>query len=172
MSTVLETARLLLCKFSIADASFVLELVNDPDWLRYIGDRNIHNIDDAEKYIRTGPLKSYRQHGFGLYVIKLKSNSAPIGICGLLKRETLDDVDVGFALLPAYRRKGYIMEAAQAILDYGHNCLNIGRIVAVTSPDNEASINLLKKLGYRYDRMVQITADDPGSKLFVPDETH
>jgi RimJ/RimL family protein N-acetyltransferase len=166
---ILETSRLILCKLSSDDAPFIYDLVNDPDWLRYIGDKNVHNLEDAQNYILNGPMASYQQHGFGLYLTKLKADNIAIGICGLLKRDTLKHVDVGFAFLPAFRGKGYATEAAAAVMQYGRNVLGIERIVAITAPDNDASIRVLEKLGLHYDRMIRLTEDDPESKLFVPD---
>ncbi|MCG8435966.1 MAG: GNAT family N-acetyltransferase [Gammaproteobacteria bacterium] len=167
--SILETERLTLRELNIDDAAFILELVNDPDWLQYIGDKGVRNLDDARGYILNGPMASYRDHGFGLYMTELKDDGAPIGICGLLKRDNLDDPDVGFAFLPAFRGKGYAYEAAAAVMAYGEKTLGLNRIVAVTSSDNVLSIKLLEKLGLRFEKMIQFSADDPDqSRLFVP----
>ncbi len=165
---VLETDRLILCRLSTDDAAFVLELVNDPSWLRYIGDKGVRTLDDARDYITKGPVASYEQHGFGLYLTKLKDGGAPIGLCGLLKRKSLADPDIGFAFLPNYRGKGYAFESASAVLVHGRTVLALDRIVAVTTPDNQASIDLLEKLGLRFEKMVRVSKDGPEGKLFAP----
>lgn len=131
------------------DAGFILSLVNDPDWLRYIGDRNIHTEDDAVRYVREGPSDMYRRLGFGLYLVETKNDNVPIGICGLLKRKELDDVDVGFAFMPEYRGKGYALESTKAVIEYAQQTLHLKRLLAIVSPDNERSIRLLRKVGFR-----------------------
>ena len=141
-------------EFVPTDAAFILELLNTPDWLKFIGDRNVHNLTDAENYLKKGPIKSYRDNGFGLWMTQLKNSSTPIGMCGLVNRETLEDIDIGFAFLPAYKRKGYGYEAAQATMDYGKQVLNIEKIVAITSPENIASIKLLNKIGLLFKKEI------------------
>lgn len=156
---VLETPRLVLRRLVPEDAPFILVLVNDPDWLRYIGDKNVHNLDDALLYIANGPSAMYERCGHGLYLVTLKDGT-PIGMCGLLRRDTLDDADIGFAFLPAWRSQGYAREAAQATLAYGRDALGMRRIVAITSPDNAASGALLEKIGLRFERMLELNARD------------
>lgn len=152
--TVVETTRLRLCQLSFDDAPFILELVNDPDWLRYIGDRGVHNLEDARNYISKGPLDSYARHGYGLYKVELKDGNVPAGMCGLLKREFLDAPDIGFAFLPAYVGKGLAHEAAVALMGYARSVLRIPRVLAITNPENEPSIRLLGKLGFSLESMV------------------
>src|SRR2546423_6931728 len=144
---ILETDRLALRWLTIEDAEFIFDLLNQPSFLQFIGDKGVRKIDDARNYILTGPIASYDRFGFGLYLTELKPTQAPIGICGLLKRDTLDDVDVGFAFLPQYWRQGYAFESASAVIGYGRGVFGFGRIVAITLPDNEASIKKLSKLG-------------------------
>ncbi len=163
---VLETDRLALRLISVADAEFILELLNEPSFLRYIGDKGVRTLDGARDYVLDGPIRSYQEFGFGLYLVELKDAPTSIGICGLLKRETLEDVDIGFAFLPEYWGKGYAVEAAQAMLTHGKNDYGLDRIVAITAPDNEASIALLKKLGFSFERLMQLTDDAPEVKLF------
>jgi RimJ/RimL family protein N-acetyltransferase len=165
---VLETKRLVLSTLSVDDAPFILVLLNDAAFLRYIGDRGVRNLDDARRYILSGPVDSYERHGFGLYLTQLKDSGLPIGICGLLKRESLPDVDVGFAFLPEYRGKGYGYESAAAVLAHGRSVLGLKRIVAITSPDNEHSIRLLEKLGLRFEEMIELSDDGRESRLFGP----
>lgn len=166
--TVLETDRLILRKLSVEDACFVLGLLNEPSWLLYIGDKGVRTLEDARNYIRTGPLESYRRFGFGLYLAELKGSRTPIGICGLVKRDSLEDVDVGFAFLPEFWGRGYAYESASAVLAFAKSVLGLPRIVAVTAPDNERSIRVLEKLGLRFDRMVRLSEDGPESRLFSP----
>jgi len=157
---VLETDRLVLRRLTLNDAPFIMELVNEPSFLRYIGDRGVRSLQDARRYLLTGPIASYERFGFGLYLIFLKATGDAVGMCGLLKRDTLPDVDVGFALLPGYWRQGYAAEAAAAVLDYGRTRLGLKRIVAITSPDNVASIALLEKIGLKVEGMIRL-GDDP-----------
>jgi RimJ/RimL family protein N-acetyltransferase len=164
---VVETDRLTLRRLDLADAEFILRLLNDPSFLRFIGDRGVRTLDDARKYISNGPMASYERFGFGLYVTERKEDRVPIGICGLLKRDSLKDVDVGFALLPQFWSKGYAFEAASAVMAYGRSVLGLGRIVAITSPDNEASIRLLEKLGMRFESMVRLSEDSSEVRLFA-----
>ncbi len=166
MEKVLETDRLILRRLSAEDDEFILELVNDPLWLRFIGDRGVHTLKDARDYILNGPVAMYARLGFGLYLVERKSNGVPLGMCGLIKRDALEDVDLGFAFLPAYRAQGYAYEAATAVLAYGQSVFGLKRIVAITSPDNDRSAKLLEKLGFTFEKMLQLSADDE-VKLFA-----
>jgi RimJ/RimL family protein N-acetyltransferase len=152
---VLETTRLTLRRLTPADAPFILELLNDPSFLRYIGDKGVRTREDAVGYITAGPIASYERHGFGLFLVELKEGRVPIGICGLLKRDWLEDVDVGFAFLPRFWSQGYARESASAVLDFGRDRWRLARILAITSPDNVASIGLLTKVGFRLDRVAR-----------------
>jgi [ribosomal protein S5]-alanine N-acetyltransferase len=161
--TVLTTRRLSLRRLSTADAEFILELVNDPAFLRFIGDKAVRSTDDARQYILAGPVASYERNGFGLWLVELNDSGQPVGMCGLLKRDTLPDVDIGFAFLPAFRSQGYAFEAASAVLDYGRSEFGLKRIVAITNPDNAGSIRVLEKIGMRFERM--ITAPEGASEI-------
>lgn len=158
--TLIETDRLIINDFSLDDAAFIIKLVNSPGWLQYIGDRNVKTLDDAHRYLENGPLKSYQQWGFGLYRVALKNTNTAIGMCGLIRREVLNDIDIGFALLPAYEGKGYAYEAAKAVLDYASNQLGLNRILAITMVDNAASMKLLQKLGLRFEKMIRMNNED------------
>ena len=162
---IIETDRLTLAELQIEDAPFILELYNDPDFIKYIGDRNIHSIFDAKKFIKIGPQASYTENDHGLYKVSLKDHT-PIGICGLLKRDELDDPDIGFAMLPNYRKCGYTFEASVAVLNDGRNRLGLNCIIAITSPENKASIRLLNKLGMGFERMIQLAEIEYENKLF------
>ncbi len=164
---VLATERLILRKLSIEDAGFILGLLNQPSFLRFIGDKGVRTLEDAREYLLQGPVDSYRQHGFGLYRVELKGRGIPIGICGLVKREALADVDVGFAFLPQFWRRGYAFEAASAVLAFGSSSFGLSRIVAVTQPDNRGSIRTLEKLGLRFERRIRLAEDEPELQLFA-----
>ena len=142
------TDRLLLRRFTLEDADFIVELVNDPDWLRNIGDRNVRTLDDARTYLANGPLALYERLGFGLYLVALKETGERIGMCGLVKRDGLDHVDIGFAFLPAWRGKGFAEESARAVLGHARE-LGLEKVVAIVSPGNVPSIRLLERIGMR-----------------------
>src|SRR5215472_11307847 len=141
---------------TLEDSEFIFELVNEPTFIRNIGDKGVRTLDDARNYILTGPIASYAKFGFGLYIVEWREIDAPIGICGLLKRDSLNDVDIGFALLEKFWGKGFAHEAAAAVMDYARDRLGIQRIVAITSPDNDASIRVLNKIGLRFDKMIRM----------------
>lgn len=168
--TVIETDRLILRYLSTADQEFILALLNDPAFLRFIGDRGVRSLEDARKYITNGPMEMYARLGFGLYLVELKDGSIPIGLCGLIKRDGLNDVDIGFAFLPNYRSQGYAYEAAAATMAYGKDVINLQRIVAITSPDNEASGKLLEKLGMRFEKVIRLSEGAEEVKLFSTDD--
>lgn len=158
--TVIATERLSLRRVVLDDAAFILDLVNQPSWLENIGDKGVRNLDDARDYMRKGPMAMYEQHGFGLYCIERAADGAVMGLCGLIKRDTLEDVDIGYALLPQYWGQGYAREAAQATLEHAVRDHGLQRIVAITSPGNASSARLLQSLGFRYERMLALSRDD------------
>jgi len=144
----------------------MLELLNEKPYLENIGDRGVSNLADAEAYILSGPVASYQKFGFGLYAVERKDPAELIGICGLLKREYLDDVDLGFALGQRFWGQGYARESAEAVMHYARNTLGLKRIVATTKPHNRDSEKLLEKLGFRFEKMIQTPRSDTESKLF------
>ena len=164
-SCVIKTARLDLRELGFEDAEFILELLNEAGFIRFIGDKGVRTIADARDYIRQGPMDSYARNGFGLYAACLRDGT-PIGICGLVKREGLEEPDVGFAFLSRYWSKGYAVECAAAILAHARETLNLTRIVAITSPDNWSSIAVLEKIGLRFERMIRLVDHSPELKLF------
>ena len=166
---VLETDRLNLRRISTDDAEFILQLLNEPSFLQFIGDRGVRTLDDARNYIRNGPMASYERFGFGLYLTELKEPRVPIGMCGLLKRDTLEDVDIGFAFVPQYWKQGYAMESAAAVMAHAKDALGLNRLAAITSPENETSIALLLKLGMRFEKLTRLTEEAPEIKLFICD---
>lgn len=152
--TILETERLVLRQFTLDDAQFMLDLLNTPTWLRFIGDRGVRTLEDAENYLKNGSIKSYEINGFGFYAVIEKTTQLPIGMCGLIKRDNLDDIDIGFAFMPDLIGNGFGYESAKATLDYSINQLKIKRLIAIVNPDNEASIALIKKIGMQFERMI------------------
>jgi transcriptional regulator len=165
-ANVLQTERLDLRQLELGDAEFILELLNEPAFLQFIGDKGIRNLDDARTYILKGPVDSYGRHGFGLYATCLRDRT-PIGICGLVKRDGLADVDIGFAFLSRYRGQGYAVESAAAILAHARQVLGLQRIVAITSPENFGSIAVLEKIGMKFDRTIKLDEQSPELKLFL-----
>ena len=163
---IIETERLLIRQLNIDDASFIFKLVNDPDCLKYIGDKGIHSVEDAKTYIKNGPMKSYKDFGFGLYLTLLKEENIPIGICGILKRDTLEHPDIGFAIMPEFRKKGYILEAGNAVLIHAKKDFGIKKVLAITQPDNKDSINTLKALKLKFEEMVHLSQDAQELMLF------
>ena len=168
---ILETERLTLRLQTTEDADFILELVNDPSWLQFIGDRGLRTVEDAREYIMNGPIRMYEQFGFCLYLVERNEDRSPVGICGLVKRDSLEDVDIGFAFLPTYWGKGYAYEAASAVLAYGLDTLGLKRIVAITSQDKYASAKLLEKVGLKFERLVQLSNDEEELRLFSLDRS-
>ena len=163
---MLETERLVLRQFTVEDADFIFVLLNEPSWIQNIGDRHIRTLDDARAYIVNGPMKSYEKNGFGLWAIVLKETNEIIGMCGLIRRETLEDVDIGYALLPRFWSNGYAVEAARAAKDYAKDVVGLRRLVAIVDPANEGSIRVIEKIGLRYEKLVRLSADDIDLKLF------
>ena len=145
---VLETERLRLRKLAKDDAAFILELVNDPDWLRHIGDRGVRSLKDASEFIAEGPLASYSSYGYGLWLVELKESSIPIGLCGVLKRKHLEHPDLGYALLPQFRGQGFAIESCRGVLSYARLKLAMSQVLAIVSPANARSIGLLEKLSF------------------------
>jgi len=164
--TILETPRLRIRAFTVDDAPFAYELVNDPDWIRNIGDRNVRTLEDARGYLERGPIAMQEKHGFSLFAVILKESDVTIGMCGLIRREVLEDVDIGFAFLPAYRGQGYALESAQAVMDYAWGPLGLERLVAIVAPGNAPSIRLLESLGFTFERMMRLPNDDEDLRLY------
>ena len=167
MLPALETGRLLLRRMTLDDASFILGLLNEPSFLLHIGDKGVRTMDDARRYVADGPLASYERFGFGLLLVAQKDTGEPIGMCGLLKRDWLEDADLGFALRPQFWGRGYAFEAASAVLGHARATLGRRRIVAITSLENESSIQLLGKLGFRLERVARLTEGGEELRLFA-----
>ena len=164
---VLETKRLVLREQSEADSAFILRLLTEPSFIRHVGDKGVRTIEDARRYILNGPVESYRRFGFGLYLVEARFSGEPMGICGLIQRENLEDVDVGFAFVPEFWSRGFAFEAASAVLAHARDTLGLERVVAIVSPGNKASVKLLEKLGMKFERMIQLSDDEPEIQLFA-----
>jgi [ribosomal protein S5]-alanine N-acetyltransferase len=162
----LETARLTLRRLEFADAPFLVGLLNQPSFLANIGDRGVRNIEDAHRYLREGPMAMYEKFGFGLWHVALRADGAPIGMCGLLRRDTLPDVDVGYALLPEYWGQGFAFEAAEATLRHAANKFALPRVIGVVAEGNAGSIRVLEKLGMSFERMVSMRPNEPDVRLY------
>lgn len=165
--TILETERLSLREFSRADAEFILKLLNEPSFTQNIGDRGVRSVPDAEEYLERGPLASYAKNGFGLLAVVSKETGEMMGMCGLIKREALDDVDIGYAFLPQFWSRGFAVEAARRVMDSASEKFGLTRLVAIVDPLNTASIRLLERIGFTYEKMVRLSADDIELKLFA-----
>ncbi len=152
----LTTERLILREINDDDASFILALLNDPGFIRYIGDRAVRTVDDARAYIHNGPVASYAQNRFGLWRVAQADVDIPIGMCGLIKRPGLPDPDIGYAYLPEFRGKGYAIEAAAAVLAFARDTLKLERVLGITSMDNDRSGKVLERIGLRRDGIVQL----------------
>jgi RimJ/RimL family protein N-acetyltransferase len=162
-----HTRRLALRPFTLDDAPFIVELLNDPDWHRFIGDRGVRSEGDARAYLRDGPLAHAARHGFALGAVTLREGGMPIGMCGLIRRDTLPDVDIGYAFLPAWRGQGYAREAAAAWLALGFERFGLARIVAITRPDNAASARVLQAIGMHFEQRLRLPDHADDSLLFA-----
>lgn len=163
---IVETDRLLVRALTLADAPFILELLNEPAFHQYIGDKGVRDVAGAEKYLREGPLAMYARHGFGLWLVVLKTTGEPLGMCGLLQRDYLPDPDLGFALLQRHTGRGYAHESAAAVLRHGQETLKLPRILAITAMENPPSVGLLQKLGFRFQKMTDLPGFAAPSRLF------
>lgn len=165
--TILETERLKLRELTLGDAAFMLRLMNDPSFIEGIADKGIRSLDDARAHIEKTALASYREHGFGMYVVERKRDGEALGLSGLVKREGLTDVDIGYAFLPEFCGQGYAYEATAAILTYARQRLGIPRVVAIVNPDNQTSIKLAEKLGLRFEQMVRLPGEEEDITLYA-----
>jgi len=166
MDILFTTPRLSVRPFVLEDAPFVLELLNTPGWLQYIGDRNIRSLNDAREYLLNGPLHSYDRYGFGGWLVSLRETDAPAGICGLFRRDYLDQPDLGFALLPAYEGKGLAAEMAAATMVYARRALDYRQLYAIVQEDNQRSIRLLLRCGFKLHKKLELEHEPTGILLF------
>ena len=166
MKTILQTQRLTLREFNISDAAFIIQLLNSKGWLKFVGERHVKTIEQAEDYLTNGPMKSYSVNGFGLSMVELKNSQTPIGMCGLIKRDNLPHIDIGFAFLEEFVRKGYAFEMAQATMNFANTTLNKETILAITLPSNVRSIKLLEKLGMKFKKNFSLEGSTEELMLF------
>jgi ribosomal-protein-alanine N-acetyltransferase len=166
---VLETERLVLRFFDFDDSEFIVRLLNEPSFIEHIGDKGVRSLKDARQYLLKGPLDSYERFGYGLNMVELKESGESIGMCGLVRRDNLDDADIGYAFLEQYWSRGYARESAGAVLNHARNTLGLDRIVAIVTPGNHSSIRLLEKIGLTFERMIRLNGDDEELQFFVSD---
>ncbi len=176
---ILETERLILREIVQTDDEFMLDLLNQPLFIKYIGDRNVRNLEQSREFIENRYRKSYTANGFGLYAVELKTEdfelpnskfqipNPVIGICGFVKRDTLPDADIGFAFLPQFEKKGFAFESAFAVMKFGREVLHLQRVLAITSQDNENSVKLLEKLDFKFAGLIKLAHDAEELKMFV-----
>ncbi len=166
MSSILQTERLTLRQFELTDARFIVELVNTPGWIEFIGDRNIKTEEAAIVYLQNGPMKSYKENGFGLWMVETKENGTPIGMCGILKRDSLEYPDIGFAFQPEFVGLGYAFEIANATIHYAKDKLDLKTVFAITVPTNKKSIRLLEKIGLTFTKTIFTPVDNEELMLY------
>lgn len=162
----LETARLRLREFGVDDAPYMLRQLNEPSFIANIADRGVRNLEQAAAYLENGPISSYRLNGFGFWAVLEKSSGTVIGMCGLVKRDTLPDADLGYAFLPEYFGKGMAFEAAQACVSAAKRDFALPRLLAIVNPDNQASRRLLEKLDFAFAGMRPVYAGEPELCLY------
>ncbi|WP_298221452.1 GNAT family N-acetyltransferase [Flavobacterium sp.] len=159
MKPIIETKRLRLREFTLEDTQFIMALLNSPGWIEFIGERNVKTKQDAVNYLQNGPMKIYENHGFGLWMVELKDGKTPVGMCGILKRDTLEFPDIGFCFLPEFSGKGYAYESAMATMTVAQETYNVDNLCAITLAHNSPSIKLLEKLGFRFVSPIQFPDD-------------
>lgn len=166
---ILETARLRLRTVETDDAAFYYALVNDPTWLEFIGDKGIRSVEQARAAIIDGPVAMQARHGHSLYVMERKQDCRALGLCGLIRRDFLPDVDIGYAIRPEHFGQGYTFEAAQAVLQLARGPLGITRVLGLTAPGNINSIRLLNKLGLRFQEIKLLPPGDRPTNIYAID---
>jgi len=165
----IKTDRLILRQFDLNDAEFLLALLNEPSFIQNIGDRGVRTLADAEKYLEAGAMASYARNGFGLLAVTLSETGETIGMCGLIKRDALEDVDIGYAFLPRFWSQGYAFESAQGVMKFAKEVVGLKRIVAIADPANAGSVRVLEKTGMTFEKMMKLSEDDIELKLFSVD---
>ncbi len=164
--TKLETERLVLNELTAEDAEFTLALLNDPAFIENIGDREIRSLEQAEQYLQDRVTASYRENGFGMYAVRLKTTGETLGMSGLVKRESFNDIDIGYGFLPRARGHGYALESAKEVMRWAINDLKLDRLVAIVGPQNKPSISLLENLGMHFESMIRLPDDEEEICLF------
>lgn len=161
----LITNRLEIRELTLEDADFIFELLNQISWKKYIGNKNIKTIDDAKQYILDNPLKMYQTHGFGLWCVTKIYSKQALGVAGIIKRDTLPMVDIGFAFLDRYSGHGYALEACKSIIDYAKSRFHYDHILAIVKPENKRSIGLLNKLDFHFKEQIHLNPADDAINL-------
>ena len=163
----LETERLIIDEMQPAEAPFVLELLNDEAYIEHIGDRNIRTLEQAQEFLVEKVIASYARNGFGMYAVRLKRDGSLVGMCGLVKRESLVDIDIGYGFLSQARGHGYALESARCVMDWATTTLGLQRLVAIVSPTNTPSVTLLESLGLRFESIVKLEGEEDAVKLYA-----
>lgn len=153
-------------RVGLEDAPFIVELYNEKAFKQYIGDRGLRSSEDGAAFIESTLAKAYLQPGYGLFLVESRQAATPMGICGILKRDTLDRPDLGFAFLERFCGKGHAGEAARACIAYAKQQLKLHELAAITSPDNARSIRFLEKLGFAFEKELDHDEYHGGGKLF------
>jgi len=156
---IVETERLTLREVDHGDASFILELLNTPKFIQYVGDRCVRDLDAARRYIDERYLSGYRENGYGMWGVVERTSGKVIGACGFVRRESLPGPDIGFSFLPEFERNGFGFESAAAVIEYGRERLGFKDVYAITTLDNEESIRLLEKLGFTVEREIDFDGE-------------
>jgi len=165
----LETDRLCLRHFTFEDAPFIIELLNEQSYIRNIGDKKVRTPDDAKNHLTNGPMDSYNKNGFGLYCVELKETRTAIGTCGLLKRDFIEFMDIGYAFLPQFWSKGYAYDATAGLLKHSKKAFDLSKVAAIVNSDNDSSIRLLEKLGFFYQKMISLPETQKTVQLYISD---
>jgi len=165
--TIHETPRLRLRELVAEDAAFIMELVNEPGWIRFIGDRNVHSLEDARGYIERGPQRSYAKHGYGLWLVELLASGEPVGMCGLVRRESLPQADLGFAFLARFQGRGYAREAAAAAVELARERFHLPQLLAITDPQNTASQTVLERVGFHFKKAFRFLETGEDLTMYV-----
>jgi len=167
MQLTLQSERLFIRTLTIIDAGFMLQLMNSPNWIKNIGDRRVTNKTEASNYILNKIIPSYKKNGFGLFLVCLKENKKPIGICGILQREGLNTPDLGFAIIPAMEGQGFATEASKEVIQFAREVLDLSTLAGITKPDNIASISVLTKLGMEFEQSIKLPEDPNTFSLYT-----
>ncbi|CAV26369.1 GNAT family N-acetyltransferase [Vibrio atlanticus] len=161
-----ETARLRLRMITPQDAAFIQRLYSSEDFLRYVGDKEITDAGKAVEYIENNILKMHQEKDVCLLVVEIKDSSTPIGVCGLIKRDTLESHDIGYGFVPEVYGQGFGLEAAQVIIEQAKHNADIDHLVAITTSDNIRSIALLTKLGFVFERVEEAINESVNLNLY------
>jgi [ribosomal protein S5]-alanine N-acetyltransferase len=164
---IADTERTHLREIERTDAPFICALLNQPSFLRYIGDRMVRTSEDAANFIESRYQQSYREHGFGLYLVELRQSATPIGMCGFVRRPGLTGPDMGFAFLPEFEGRGFAYESAVAALQYARTRIDLTTLLAIAQPDNLRSHRLLSRLGFFSTGVTTLPGETQSVEIFT-----